>query len=68
MRHIMDEIPEDHHDEYDNAQLPDWDMIDDWLHPDRAAIGFARGIVLGAPFWLALVGIVWLANSCIGGG
>jgi len=48
--------------------LPDWDMIDDWLHPDRAAIGVVRGIVLGVLFWLAACGIVALANKFIGGG
>ena len=59
-----------HHDEYDLAQLPDY-ARDDW-EPRTSGPDFFRGcmyaLLLCAPFWLTLVGIVVLANKFIGGG
>ena len=63
----------DNHDEYDLAQLPDWvrfdpDYLDDIRDPARAARGIFNGIIISALFWGVLIGIVWLANTLIGGG
>ena len=60
------------HDEYDNAQLPDYardpDYIEDLRDPLRAATGILRMTVISIVFWATLIGIVWLANHYIGGG
>ena len=40
--------------------------------PETTGPDFFRGCIYGlllcAPFWLTLIGIVWLANTLIGGG
>lgn len=60
------------HNEYDNAQLPEYardpDYIADCRDPLRCAKGIALGIVLCAAFWGSLVALVWLANTYLGGG
>ena len=50
------------------VHYPDWDMVDDWLHPDRASRGIFTAIIFALLFWPTLCGIVWMANHYIGGG
>ena len=61
-----------HHDEYDNAQLPDYardpDYLDDIRDPARAARGLFYGMLLSVPFWLLIIVVVALVKSCTGGG
>ena len=60
-----------HHDEYDNTQLPDYARYADWEPPNTGPDWFRGciyGLLLSAPFWLAACGIVALVNHYIGGG
>ena len=44
------------------------EYIDDIRDPLRAAKGILTMTVIAVVFWSSLCGIVWLANTCIGGG
>ena len=44
------------------------DYLDDIRDPARAARGLFYGMLLSIPFWFSLCGLVWLANTLIGGG
>ncbi len=62
-----------HHDEYDEAQLPDWVRFDpEYTEPpprfSSCMFAFWSIVVLGIVFWSGLRVLVWAVNTLIGGG